>query len=139
MEVSASFLNGARFKVSARGHEVICDQPLDNGGDDAGLTPPEFLLAALATCAGYYAGQYLKARNLSTDGLSVRVLAEKATQPARLGSFKIEITVPAVDERHQAGLMRAVKSCLVHNTLLHAPSIDVELHQMELAAASLVE
>ena len=131
MEVSASFLKGAQFKVKARGHEVICDQPVDNGGDDAGLTPPELLLAALATCAGYYAAQYLNTRGLALEGLSVKVAAEKATQPARLGSFKIEVTLPAVEERHQTGLLRAVKSCVVHNTLLHAPAIDIELRQRQ--------
>ena len=136
MEVSASFLEGAKFKVTARGHEVICDQPADNGGEDAGMTPPEFLLASLATCAGYYAAQYLKTRGISAEGLSVKVVAEKATQPARLGAFQIEVTVPDIEERHRPALLRAVKSCMVHNTLLGAPSIDIALRQLETAAAS---
>lgn len=136
MEVTASFISGAQFKVGARGHEVICDQPVDNGGEDAGLTPPEFLLAALATCAGYYAAQYLKARGLSTEGLSVKVGAGKATQPARLSAFQIDVTTPPIEERHQPALMRAVKSCLVHNTLLGSPAIVVALHQMEPVTAS---
>ena len=122
--------------MQVRGHQILCDQPRDNGGDNAGLTPPEFLLAALATCAGYYAAQYLKARNLSTDRLNVKVSAEKAMQPTRLGSFKIEVTVPAVEPRHQDGLLRAVKSCLVHNMLLHAPAIDTALHQLEPSLAT---
>ena len=136
MEVSASFLKGAKFKVASRGHEVICDQPEDNGGEDAGMTPPEFLLASLATCAGYYAAQYLKTRGISAEGLSVKVVAEKAAQPARLGAFQIDVTVPEIEERHHAALLRAVKGCLVHNTLLGAPTIDIALHQLETAAAS---
>ena len=134
MEVSATLLKGAQFAVNARGHQVICDQPVDNGGEDAGMTPPEFLLASLATCAGYYAAQYLKTRGLSTEGLSVKVIAEKATHPARLGSFRIDVSVPPVDERHHLGLQRAVKSCIVHNTLLAAPSIEVALTTLEPAA-----
>ena len=134
MEVTAQFLENAKFEVSARGHRAICDQPLDNGGADEGMSPPEFLLASLATCAAYYAAQYLKARKLSTEDLKVRVTAEKAAQPARLASFKIEVTTaPGLDARHQDGILRAAKACLIHNTLLGSPSIEVVVNAAELA------
>ena len=133
MEVTAEFLGGVKFAAQARGHRVICDQPAENGGSDAGMTPPEFLLAALATCAGYYAAQYLNARRLPADNLKVRVVAEKAQQPARLGAFRIEVTAPGLNERHQEGVLRAVKACLIHNTLLSQPAIDVAVNVKELA------
>lgn len=125
MEVNVQHLGNSKFEVSARGHRLICDQPRDNGGSDSGMTPPEFLLASLATCAGYYAAEYLKTRRLPADELRVRVLAEKAPNPARLGSFRIEVTVPDLEDRHQTGILRAVKTCLVHNTLLHAPNVEI--------------
>ena len=121
MEVLAQYLGDSKFEVAARGHRVICDQPLDNGGSDEGMSPPEFLLASLATCAAYYATQYLKTRGLPAGDLEVRVNAEKAAQPARLASFRIEVTAPGLDDRHQAGILRAVKACLIHNTLLGSP------------------
>jgi uncharacterized OsmC-like protein len=99
------------------------------------MTPPEFLLASLATCAGYYAAQYLKTRNLPTEELTVHVAAQKASQPARLASFSIEVTAPNLDERHEAGLLRAVKTCLIHNTLLAGPQIEITLHSPQLAHA----
>ena len=133
MEVTAEFLGDSRFEVQARGHRVICDQPADNGGSDAGMTPPEFLLAALATCAAYYAAQYLNARHLPSEDLKVRGSAEKAQQPARLSSFRIEVTAPGRDERHQEGILRATKACLIHNTLLAQPSIEVVVNAAEVA------
>jgi uncharacterized OsmC-like protein len=133
MEVTAQYLADSQFEVAARGHRLICDQPVDNGGSDAGISPPEFLLASLATCAAYYAAQYLQARELPAQDLKVRVSAEKATQPARLASFHIEVTVPDLDDRHQTGILRAVKSCLIHNTLLGGPSIEIEISAMALA------
>jgi len=75
MEVTAQFLEDFKFEVAARGHRVICDQPVENGGADAGMTPPEFLLASLATCAAYHAAQYLKTRQLPAQDLKVRVQA----------------------------------------------------------------
>ena len=127
IQVDARHLGGVRFQVDARGHRAICDQPAGNGGTDTGMTPPEFLLAALATCAGYYAAQYLKARGLAGDGLTVRVVVEKAMRPARLDGFRIEVTVPGIEERHREGLLRAVKACLVYSTLLSSPHIDVNV------------
>lgn len=124
MEVSARYRNGVLFEIAARGHRLVCDQPRENKGEDAGLTPPELLLGSLASCAGYYAVEYLKTRGLPADGLQVRVDATKALKPARLSNFLIEVTVPNVDEAHEAAIERAVKVCLIHNTMLNAPSIE---------------
>lgn len=92
------------------------------------MTPPEFLLVSLGTCAGFYAAQYLKTRHLSAEGLEVKVAAEKATQPARLGLFRIEVNAPGVSGEHATGLMRAVKACLIHNTLLNSPTVETVVH-----------
>jgi uncharacterized OsmC-like protein len=133
MEVSVQYLDHVKFEASARGHRVLCDQPLENGGSDGGMTPPEFLLVSLGTCAGFYAAQYLKTRGLPAEGLEIKVSAEKAKQPARLGSFRIEVLVPALDPRHEEGVLRAVKACLVHNTLINAPAIETVVHAGALA------
>jgi uncharacterized OsmC-like protein len=127
MEAVAEYTTGVQFRISARGHEIVCDQPETNHGADTGMTPPELLLASLASCAGFYAVQYLRTRQLSAEGVRVRVTAEKAAQPARVGSFQIEVAIPEVEERHREGVMRAVKSCLIHATLLHPPSVEIQL------------
>ncbi|MGA8597584.1 MAG: OsmC family protein [Bryobacteraceae bacterium] len=130
METKITYLDGVRFHVAARNHEITSDQPLENGGTDRGMTPPELLLASLGSCAAYYAVEYLRARKIPADGLTVTVTAQKAQKPARLADFKIGLSVPGLDDpRHQDGILRAVKSCLIHNTLLHAPAIDIELEQ----------
>jgi uncharacterized OsmC-like protein len=127
MEATAEYTGAARFEVTARGHRVVCDQPPANGGADTGMTPPEFLLASLATCAGFYAAQYLNARKLPADGLKVTVTAGKAQQPARLDGFRIEVHVGELEPRHEEGVLRAVKSCLIHNTLAAHPSVEIAI------------
>ena len=127
-EVLVDHLGEVQFEVKARGHTIVCDQPMENGGFDEGMTPPEFLLASLGTCAGYYAVQYMKARNLPMEGLRIRTTADKAKAPARLTDFRIELELPGqLDARHREGIMRAVHACLIHNTLLNPPRIDVEV------------
>jgi putative redox protein len=133
MEVKIQHLGNVKFEAIARGHRVVCDQPPANGGADAGMTPPEFLLVSLGTCAGFYAAQYLKLHSLPTEGLEINVSAEKAKAPARLGTFRIEVIAPGLDERHEAGILRAVRACLIHNTLLNAPAIETVVHSAVLA------
>ena len=124
MEITVRNLGNVQFEAGTRGHRVICDQPPDNGGADQGMTPPELLLASLGACSAHYAAQYLKTRNLPASGLEVTVRAEKLMQPARVGQFHLEIFVPDLDSHHEAGILRAVKACLIHNTLLNVPSIE---------------
>jgi hypothetical protein len=38
------------------------------------------------------------------------------------------VLAPALDPRHEEGLLRAVKACLVHNTLINAPAIETVVH-----------
>jgi putative redox protein len=132
MEITVKHLGDVKFSAAARGHAVLCDQPTEYGGADEGMTPPEFLLAALGTCAGYYAVQYLKARSLACPDLEIKVSAEKASQPARLDKFRIEVLAPSLDPQHETGLFRAVEKCLIHNTLLHTPSIEIAVHSAAL-------
>ncbi len=124
METRIEYLGGVQFSVEARGHRIICDQPADNGGADGGLSQPELFLGSLGACAGHYALQYLKSRNLAVEGLSVHVTAEKLLKPARLDRFKIDVTAGGLTEAHQEGLLRSVKTCLIHNTLLQPVSIE---------------
>ena len=128
MEVKVTHLDQVKFAIHSRSHSIVCDQPAENGGADCGMTPPEFLLASLGSCAAFYAVQYLKARNLDDCGVEVFVTAEKLKQPARIGNFRIKVSCPVpLSEEQEQGIMRSVHHCLVHNTLLNPPEIKIEL------------
>ena len=128
MELTVEHLGAVQFEIKTRGHVLISDQPAEGGGFDEGVTPPEFLLAALASCAGYYAVEYLKARKLAPQGTKVYASAEKAKNPARMDNFRLRIDVPAdLTEEQKEGIQRAVHKCIVHNTLMNAPQITTEV------------
>jgi putative redox protein len=128
MEVKITHLDQVKFAIHSRSHSIICDQPSENGGTDSGMTPPEFLLASLGSCAAFYAVQYLRSRNLDDRGVEVSVTAEKLKQPARIGNFRIHVSCPvALTDEQEQGVMRSVHHCLVHNTLLNPPEIKIEL------------
>ena len=130
LEVTIKHLGAVQFEISARNHRIYSDQPIENGGFDEGMTPPELLLASLASCAGFYAAQYLRKFKLATEGTRVRVLADKAKDPARLDNFRIEIEIPLeLTVQHRQGVERAVHHCLIHNTLLYPPKITIDLKE----------
>lgn len=128
MEVTVEHLGAVQFEIKARQHTVISDQPTENKGFDEGMTPPELLLASLASCAAFYAVDYLVRNNLAREGVKARVTADKVKGPFRLDNFKIEVEVPGgLDEAHAKGVEEAVHRCLIHNTLLHPPKMEVAI------------
>ena len=134
MEVKVCYQSGKRFTAETRGHQIIVDQPRDNDGDDAGMTPPELFLSSLASCAGYYAAEYLKARNLPTDGLEIRLTGEKGDQPARIVSLDMDVKAPGLNKHHRDGILHAIEACLLTRTLHSAPRV-----QMHIAGTSSIE
>jgi putative redox protein len=129
MEVTVEHLGSVQFEIKTRGHVIVSDQPLKNGGFDEGMTPPELLLASLGSCAGYYAAQYLRKNKLATEGTRVRVSCEKVRDPvARMTNFVIEVDTPVeLTKEHRQGVEKEVEHCLVHNTLLHRPKITLKV------------
>jgi uncharacterized OsmC-like protein len=118
-----------QFEIHARNHSVISDQSVNDGGFDEGMTPPELLLASLGSCAGYYVAQYLRKNKLATEGTRVRVTCDKVKDPlARMTNFVIEVdALVELSEMQRKGVEEAVEHCLVHNTLLHPPKIELKV------------
>jgi uncharacterized OsmC-like protein len=128
MEVNVKLREGVQFEIAARNHTVLSDQPVESGGQDGGMTPPELFLAALGSCTAFYAEAYLKKKGLPKEGVEVQVTAGKAGPPARLDNFRIVVKIPLeLSEADRIGVDQAVHHCLIHNTLLHPPAIHIEL------------
>ena len=128
METKVIYRGGKRFEAISRDHHVVSDQPLDSGGTDEGMSPPELFLASLGTCSAFYAAEYLNGRSLPAAG-EVRVSAEKGGKPVRLVWIVVSVSAPGADsdDHHKEGLRRAVGHCLIHNTLVALPQIDIRI------------
>ncbi|HLJ77490.1 MAG TPA: OsmC family protein [Acidobacteriaceae bacterium] len=128
IEVTVDHLGSVQFEIHARQHTLVCDQPPANGGFDEGMTPPEIFLGGLGACAAYYAAEYLRKHGLATEGTRVRVEADKLANPARLDHLRIEVDLPlTLNAEHGEGVERAVRHCLIHNTLLSHPIIEIAI------------
>lgn len=133
MEIQVEHLGGVQFEIKARQHTIASDQPVESGGFDEGMTPPELFLASVGSCVGFYVAQYLRKHKLATEGTIIRVIADKATDPARLDNFRIALEIPGeMNQLDLEGVEEAARRCLIHNTLLHPPKIAIEVKAAEL-------
>ncbi|OGR30352.1 MAG: hypothetical protein A2091_07495 [Desulfuromonadales bacterium GWD2_61_12] len=94
-----------RFKVevTAGTRTLIVDQPLAVGGSDAGATPIDHLLAALAGCLATTARIIASQRQLPLHGMAIQidgaldllVLAGKSAGHAGLSGLAIRVSLDA--------------------------------------------
>jgi putative redox protein len=131
MDIKVRYLGGRRFEMTARGHQVLSDQPVDNDGADSAMTPPELFLSSLGACAAYYAAEYLRARALPDEGLEIHVSGEKGDKPARIVSLRFEVIAPGLTQRHRDGILRSVDACFLKHTLNKPPQMEVRVVSSE--------
>lgn len=131
MEITVTRKQGVCFVAETRGHRLVGDQPRGNGGEDEGMTPPEWLLSALASCVGYYVVKYCEARDLDCRDLRVVAGATKSNDyPLRMDGFTVDIYLPDhLDERDRKGLLHAAERCLIHQTLARPNQVHTQLHE----------
>lgn len=120
---------GDRYRVRVRGHELVVDQPVEDGGEDAGPTPTELFVAGLASCVAFYAGRFLRRHGLPTEGLAVDCSFNFAEdRPARVGEISVAVHLPeGFPEERRAALRAVVEHCTVHNSLRQPPEVEIAL------------
>ncbi len=123
------FVSGERYEMVVRDHRIVVDQPAGLGGDDLAPTPTELLIASLATCVGFYAGRYLTRHGYQRDGLGVTATFDMANdRPARVSAVRLTLRVPAdVPADRWSALQAVAAHCTVHNTLMNAPTVTIDL------------
>lgn len=127
MEVRIHPGKGKQTEAHARFHRVICDQPFDDGGMDAGMTPAELLLAALGCSAMHSAAAYLRAQGLATDKIDLTVSAERGGRPLRVTEIGIELDVPGLTTHLREGLIQAVEASSLCRTLQNPPALHIRM------------
>ena len=115
-DLSVTHEGGTRFRIHVRGHELVVDQPVAAGGDDAAPTPTELFVAAIASCAAFYGRTFL-ARRALPDQVDVAAVWEVAPRPDRVDKVSLVVTAPGVPPSRMDAFHRVLEGCLVHQTL----------------------
>lgn len=115
--------NGAgRYQQTVRTgrHELIADEPVDAGGDDAGLAPYDFLLAALGACTSMTLRMYAERKGLPLTRVHVDLRHEKLRAADQPPVDRIErvITLEGDLTPEQRGRMLEIANkCPMYRTL----------------------
>jgi putative redox protein len=118
-----------RFELQVRGHRLLCDQPLADGGTDQGPTPTELFVASLAACIGFYARRFLARHDLDAAGLRVEAaFTMSLDRPARVATITLRLLLPRpLAEHRRRALLAVVDHCTVHNSIRTPPEVRVTL------------
>jgi putative redox protein len=129
MEIHVDHVSGDRFAIAIRGHTLVTDQPVGDGGDDLGPTPTELFVASLAACVGFYARRALRSEATSDEFPKVTCsYTMSASPPPRVETVNINIVVPSgLSDARRAAVCRAVTHCTVHNSIVAPPVVQINV------------
>lgn len=124
-----------RHTVDVRSHQLVTDEPTDQGGEDGGPTALELLAASLASCTATTIEMYAQRKGWELGEVEV----ECQYAPAEKGAptkFDLVLRVPGgcSDEQVERLMVIAAK-CPVHRTLDGEVMFRERVERRELAAS----
>jgi putative redox protein len=126
--IEVSFPGGKKIACELAGHTVVTDQPSADGGDGTAPSPFDLFMASLATCAGFYAAEFCKRRDISMQGFFLRMCCHKGEQSKRYERIVFELTLPESFPKAQIeALKRSIDSCTVKKHIEKAPAFEVRI------------
>ena len=125
--INVTYVGGDLLRIEVRGHAVVTDQPVEDGGDDIAPTPTELFVASVAACVGYYAERFLRRNGMATDGLTVAADYAWAESPHRVGAIDLQVDAPGLTAGKRDAFSRVIEHCTVHNSLQHPPEVRVQV------------
>jgi putative redox protein len=126
--ITVNHESGERFAVNVRGHRLTVDQRHEVPGVEAGPTPVELFVAALASCAAHSAQLVLSRIDPSASVTTTCEYEMSSTPPWRVEFVHVAIILPgALSEARIASIRRAVDQCTVHTSIRRPIDVAVTI------------
>jgi putative redox protein len=112
--------------ISNGKHQIITDEPIEDGGQDKGLNPFELILAGLATCTTATVKMYADRKGWEISQISIKAILEESDD-SQVIKTNIEINGNITEEQKNRLLVIA-KKCPVHKLLSAGNPIETNLN-----------
>lgn len=128
MVMQIVYRGGVRFDVTSGSHTLVTDQPVDDGGQGAGMSPVELFVGSLASCVAYFVGRYCARHQIPCEGFTIDVEWTYAEQPHRVGAVKLRVNLPSeLTPEQREKLLKVAHGCTVHQSLVVPPKVEINL------------
>lgn len=129
MTLTVAYHGGMRYDLTSGKHRIITDQPAEDGGHDAGMSPVELFVGSVASCVGYFVGQFCERHHISREGLTVDADWTMAEGPHRVGTIALAIHLPhRLTPELKERLLKVAHGCTVHQSIAVAPNVSIKLN-----------
>lgn len=118
---------GFRAELTARSHHGFADEPEAFGGTDAGPTPYEYILMAIASCTAMTIRMYATRKQWPLEGVVVSVRQARSHEPdcercetQAVGMARVERRIEllgSLSEEQRARLLEMGNRCPIKQTL----------------------
>lgn len=124
--ITVTWREGMHFCSHTASGELMCDESSEVG--KAYPSSPELLLAALGSCIGSALVYFGERHDYKLRGMQIHLDYDMAQQPKRIGKIDVTVEIPqSLSEDQHRTLERVAEACLIHNTLLQSPEINISL------------
>lgn len=136
-DVEVKYIKNFKHECNIGKFSLIIDEPEESGGEDAGPSPYDLLLAALGSCTSMTIQMYAKRKQWVIEGLKIKLSHEKIyakdchtceTKTGRLDKINCNIEIKGdLNEEQKSRLFEIAQKCPVYKTLTNENLIEHEI------------
>ncbi|RJR43200.1 MAG: osmotically inducible protein OsmC [Desulfobacteraceae bacterium] len=120
------FPGGKRVDARIGDMVVHTDQSRENGGEGSAPEPFQPFLVSIATCAGFYALEFCRTREISTEGMALSLSYEFDEKKHACERLNIELKLPSgFPERYKRPILKSMDLCTVKRHIVHPPEFVI--------------
>lgn len=125
-EITVSFPGNLKVEAAVRDFTLLTDQPEKSGGGGAAPTPFELFTSSIATCAGYFALKFCRARKIDTAGMSLKMNYDWDSEAKRYPKMSIQLELPeGFPEKYRGAVIKAMNQCVVKQHIHQPPEFAI--------------
>ncbi|MEJ2056917.1 MAG: OsmC family protein [Desulfofustis sp.] len=125
-EIAVTFPGNLKVEASVGDFSVLTDQPEKSGGDNAAPSPSELFTTSIATCAGYFALKFCRARGIDTTTMRLNMKYAWDKDQKRWPKMSIELQLPdGFPAKYRKAIIKAMDQCVVKKHILQPPEFEL--------------